>query len=191
MSGSGLVARLTRRRELHLRMAYKSQGAGAWVSYSISTSSLPLPRLMLQLADVETAVRQNKLFTALKQGSEALKQLQKVGGGWVRTRQAGCPGCGRASRHSENTMKLACPGGRFICCTTVGSTGMPIQSCSLPPPGTDHLPEGCLVHPSTMPPARRPAGGKRGGRGAADGGHRGGQGVRGPHPAAAGWVRVG
>lgn len=106
MSGSGLVARSTRRRELHLRMAYKSQGAGAWVSYSIPLTSSPtpppLPRLMLQLADVETAVRQNKLFTALKQGSEALKQLQKVGGGWVRTRQA-APGVGEpgAARRTQ------------------------------------------------------------------------------------------
>lgn len=52
-------------------------------------------------------------------------------------------------------MKSACTGGRFICCTAVGSTGIPIQSYSLPPPGMDHLPEGCWCSPPTprCPPA--------------------------------------
>jgi hypothetical protein len=51
----------------------------------------------VQLADVETAMRQNRLFGALKQGSEALKQLQKVGGllgvrwgGWAARLEGGC-----------------------------------------------------------------------------------------------------
>lgn len=58
-----------------------------------STQSSPcaLPSVLsaLQLADVETAMRQNRLFGALKQGSEALKQLQKVGGAGVVLRSGG------------------------------------------------------------------------------------------------------